>query len=227
MKTYFYLPAIFFLLTACTFDEELNELAEHSEKEEAMTFYSSESTGSRDAACPIPQTVFAEVQFEISNQTSNLHLTIEGMKLCRIHTSGSYHFPTEYRDGYWDTDTLSSTLPIETGKIELAPNQKTSLQPLQLIPQYTSAWMPTVHPSEGDGSYILLNCKLSYSSNEMFLSQTEIAIPLMLQLKGGQKDTIKLTLKDRCPWYYIDGSAPSILLNPITFDVSVEDWKEV
>lgn len=226
MKTNFYLPAIFLLLTACTFNEELNEVSENYEKEEQITFYSSESTGSREATCPIPQSAFAEVQFEIRNQTSNLHLTIEGMKLCRIHTSGSYHFPTEYRNGYWDTDTLSSTLTIETGKIELAPNQKTSLQPLQLIPQYTSAWVPTVHPSSGDGSYILLNCKLSYSSNEMFLSQTEIAIPLTFQLKSGQQDTIELTLKDRCPWYYIDGSTPSILLKPITFDVSVEDWEE-
>ena len=227
MKTYFYLPAIFFLLTACTFDEELNEVSEYYEKEEQITIYSSESTGSRDATCPIPQSAFAELQFEISNETSNLHLTIEGMKLCRIHTSGSYHFPTEYRNGYWETDFLPSTLSIETGSIELAPNNKTSVQPLQLIPQRTSAWMPTMHPSSDDGSYILLNCQISYTSNEVFLSQTEVAIPLTLQLKGGQKDTIVLTLKDRCPWYYIDGLAPSILLNPITFDVSVEDWENI
>ena len=230
MKTYFYLPAIFFLLTACAFDEELNELAEYNEKEEAMTFYSSESTGSRDATCPIPQTAFAEVQFEICNETSNLHLTIERMKLCRIHTSGSYHFPTEYKGGYWETDSLSSALAIETGTIELAPNQQTTLladQPLQLIPQYTSAWTPKVHPSEDDGSYILLDCKITYTSNDEFLPQTEVAIPLKLQLKSGQKDTIGLTLKDRCSWYYIDGSTPSILLNPITFDVSVEDWENI
>ena len=230
MKTYFYFPAICFLLMACTFDEELNELTQYNEKKEQVTFYSSESTGSRDAACPIPQSAFAEVQFEISNETSNLHLTIEGMKLRRIYTSGSYHFPTEYRNGFWETDTLSSTLAIETGTIELAPDQKTqfpSEQPLLLIPQRTSAWVPTIHPSSSEGSYILLNCKISYISNDEFLPKTEIAIPLTLQLRGGQKDTIVLTLKDRCPWYYIDGSTPSILLNPITFDVSVEDWENI
>lgn len=228
MKTYSYLPVMFFLLTACTFEEELNELSEYNEKEETVSIYSSETTGSREAACPIPQAAFAEVQFEISNRTSNLHLTIEGIKLCRIYTSGSYHFPTEYRNGFWETDTLSSTLTIETGIIELAPGQKTQLpsaQPLRLIPQSTSAWIPTVHPSSANGSYILLDCKISYTTNEVFLSQTEIAIPLTLQLKNGQKDTIVLTLKNRCPWYYINGSTPSILLNPITFDVNVEDWE--
>ena len=230
MKTYFYFPAIIFFMTACTFDEELNEVAEYHEKEEQITFYSSETIGSRDATGSIPQSAFAEVQFEISNQTSNLHLTIEGMKLCRIHTSGSYHFPTEYKNGFWKTDTLSSALPIETGTIELAPEQKTQLpsdQALLLIPQRTSAWVPTVHPSSSGGSYILLNCKITYTSNEVFLPQTEVAIPLTLQLKSGQKDTIVLTLKDRCPWYYIDGSTPSILLNPISFDATVEDWKDV
>lgn len=230
MKTYFYLPAICFLLTACAFDEELNEVSAYHEKEEQITVYSSETSGSRDATCPIPQSAFAELQFEICNEMSNLHLTINGMKLCRIYTSGSYHFPTEYRNGYWETDTLSSALTLETDTIELAPDQKTlfpSDQPLQLIPQHTSVWIPTVHPSSSDGSYILLNCQISYTSNEVFLSQTEVAIPLTLQLKSGQKDTIVLTLKDRCPWYYIDGATPSILLNPITFDVSVEDWVNV
>ena len=228
MKTYLYLPPICFLLAACTFDEELNEVSEYHEKEKQITVYSSGTTGSRDAACPIPQSAFAEVQFEISNETSNLHLTIEGMKLCRICTSGSYHFATEYRNGHWETDPLSSMLTIETGTIELAPDQKTQLpveQPLPLIPQRTSAWIPTAHPSSSRGSYILLNCTVSYTSNEEFLFQTEIAIPLTFQLKGGQKDTIGLTLKDRCPWYYIDSPTPSILLNPITFDVSVEDWE--
>ena len=74
MKTYFYLPAIFFLLTACTFDEELNELSERHEREEQIMFYSSETTGSRDATCPIPQSAFAEVQFEISNETGTIEL---------------------------------------------------------------------------------------------------------------------------------------------------------
>ena len=229
MKTNFYLPAIFLLLTACTFNEELNEVSEYHEKEEQITIYSAETIGSRDATCPIPQSAFAELQFEIINETSNLNLTIKGMKICRIYTSGSYHFPTEYREGFWETDTLSSALTLETSTIELAPDLKTQLpsdQPLLLIPQHTSAWMPTVHPSSGDGSYILLNCQISYTSNEVFLSQTEIAIPLTLQLKSGQKDTIVLTLKDRCPWYYIDGTTPSILLKPITFDVSVRDWEK-
>ena len=229
MKTSFHLPTICFLLTACTFNEELNELSEYNGKEEQIAIYSSEKIGLRDTTCLIPQSAFAKVVFDISNQTSNLILTIENMKLCHIYTSGYYHFPTIYREGYWDTNKSSSMLTIKTGKIELAPNQKTQIpfnQPLLLIPQYTSTWKPTTHPSSSEGSYILLNCKISYSSNETFLSQTEDAIPLRLQLKSGQKDTIELTLKNRCPWYYINDSIPRIILNPITFDVSVEDWKE-
>ena len=54
----------------------------------------------------------------------------------------------------------------------------------------------------------------------------EAAIPLSVHFLSNQPTVIALTLAYNCPWYDVRGTSPQPLFVPITFDVSVEDWKE-
>ena len=174
----------------------------------------------------------------------NLHLTVEGIRLCNIHLTGTYHFATEEQTPYWETDTSRSTLAIETGKLEIGPNEE-MLYPqegsIDSIPQVAKAWNPVILPQRSEGCYLLLNCKVfnihdtdqGYQEGKDFMiwgnekgNCAEAAIPLSISFKSDEPSVIVLTLAPNCPWFSIQGSSPQPLFVPITFDVSVEDWKE-
>jgi hypothetical protein len=57
-------------------------------------------------------------------------------------------------------------------------------------------------------------------------NSAEAAIPISIHFQSTQPSVIVLTLAPNCPWYNIQGTNPQPLFVPITFDVSVEEWKE-
>lgn len=235
MKTIFTLVPLCIAMTACVYNEDIaNAINPYTEKHETTLSYSmttsvngTETPDSRS----IPDEEFAQVSIRIQNLMPDLNLIVEGIRLCNIHLSGTYHFATEEQESFWETDSLG-TVTIETGQLDLAPNEKISYPfegSIPFIPQTTKAWHPYALPQHNNGSYILLKCKIF---NQVTIwsdgkgNCAEAAIPLSVNFQSNQPNVITLTLEPDCPWYNIKGSTPQPLLVPITFVVSVDDWSE-
>ena len=232
MKTNLTLLSLCLTMTACVYNEELADVAEVlPTKQSTSLAYSMQHTvkaGETDGSRSIPDEAFAHVQFCIRNEMPDLQLTIENIRLCNIHLSGTYHFAEKY----WENDTTRSTLSIETGKLEVKPNEEIRFPQegsIPFIPQRAKAWNPIVLPQQSNGCYLLLKCKVG---NEVTIwgdekgNSAEAAIPLSVHFLSNQPSIIVLTLAPNCPWYDVRGTSPQPLFVPITFDVSVEDWKK-
>lgn len=232
MKTNLTLLSLCLTMTACVYHEELADVAElHSTKQVTSLAYSMQHTvkaGETDGSRSIPDEAFAHVQICIKNEMPDLLLTVEGIRLCNIHLSGTYHFEEEY----WETDTTRSILSIETGKLEVKPQKEIRFPQegsIRFIPQAAQAWNPIVLPHQSNGCYLMLKCKVG---NEVMIwsdekgNSAEAAIPLSVHFRSNEASVIVLTLAPNCPWYDVRGTSPQPLFVPITFDVSVEDWEE-
>ena len=232
MKANLTLLSLCLAMTACVHNEELADVAEvHSTKQSTSLAYSMQHTvkaGETDGSRSIPDEAFAHVQIRIKNEMPDLLLTVEGIRMCNIHLAGTYHFAEKY----WETDTTRSALSIETGKLEVKPNEKIRFPQegsIPFIPQRAKAWNPIVLPQQSNGCYLLLKCKVG---NEVTIwgdekgNSAEAAIPLSVHFRSNEASVIVLTLAPNCPWYDVRGTSPQPLFVPITFDVSVEDWKE-
>ena len=232
MKTNLTLLSLCLTMTACVYNEELADVAEVlPTKQSTSLAYSMQHTvkaGETDGSRSIPDEAFAHVQICIKNEMPDLQLTVEGIRLCNIHLSGTYHFEEEY----WETDTTRSTLSIETGLLEVKPNEEIRFPQegsIPFIPQRAKAWNPIVLPHQSNGCYLMLKCKVG---NEVMIwgdekgNSAEAAIPLSVHFLSSQPSVIVLTLAPNCPWYDVRGTIPQPLFVPITFDVSVEDWKK-
>ena len=219
-------------MTACVYNEELADVAElHPTKQSTSLAYSMLhplKAGKTDGSRSIPNEAFAHVQICIKNEMPDLQLAVEGIRLCNIHLSGTYHFAEKY----WETDTTRSTLSIETGKLEVKANEEIRFPQegsILFIPQRAKAWNPIVLPQQSNGCYLMLKCKVG---NEVTIwgdekgNSAEAAIPLSVHFRSNEASVIVLTLAPNCPWYDVRGTSPQPLFVPITFDVSVEDWKE-
>ena len=219
-------------MSACVYHEELADVANlYPTKQTTSLVYSMQQTvkaGETDDSRSIPNEAFAHVQIFIKNEMPDLQLTIEGIRLCNIHLSGTYHFAEKY----WETDTTRSVLSIETGQLEVKPNEEIRFPQeggIRFIPQATQSWNPIVLPQQSNGCYLLLKCKVG---NEVTIwgdekgNSAEAAIPLSVHFLSNQPSVIVLTLAPNCSWYDVRGTNPQPLFVPITFDVSVEDWKK-
>ena len=236
MKATLPLLSLGIAMTACVYNEELANVTDlYTAKQETVLSYSMPSLMKGEevsSSRSIPSEAFAQVSIRIRNQMPNYHLTVEGIRLCNIHLSGTYHSATEGQTPYWETDTTRSSLAIETGKLELGPNEEMLFPQagsIDFIPQAAKAWNPVILPQRSEGCYLLLNCKVF---NEVTIwgdekgNCAEAAIPLSIRFQSDEPSVIVLTLAPNCPWYDIRGTSPQALFVPITFDVSVEDWKE-
>ena len=236
MKATLLLLSLGIAMTACVYNEELANVTDlYTAKQETVLSYSMPSLMKGEevsSSRSIPSEAFAQVSIRIRNQMPNYHLTVEGIRLCNIHLSGTYHSATEGQTPYWETDTTRSSLTIETGKLELEPNEEMLFPKagsIDFIPQAAKAWNPVILPQRSEGCYLLLNCKVF---NEVTIwgdekgNCAEAAIPLSIRFQSDEPSVIVLTLAPNCPWYDIRGTSPQALFVPITFDVSVEDWKE-
>ena len=228
------LPLLSFCIamTTCVHNEDLANVTDlYIEKQEIALPYSMQSIlkgGETDRSRSIPDEAFAHVQICIKNEMPDLLLTVEGIRMCNIHLAGTYHFAEKY----WETDTTRSVLSIETGQLEVKPNEEIRFPQegsILFIPQAVRAWNPIVLPQQSNGCYLMLKCKVG---NEVTIwsdekgNSTEAAIPLSVHFLSNQSSVIVLTLAPNCPWYDVRGTSPQPLFVPITFDVSVEDWKE-
>ena len=232
MKTNLTLLSLCLTMTACVYHEELADVADlYPTKQITSLAYSMQPTvkaGETNGSRSIPDEAFAHVQIRIKNEMPDLQLTVEGIRLCNIHLSGTYHFAEKY----WETDTTRSVLSIETGQLEVKPNEEIRFPQegsIRFIPQAAQAWNPIVLPQQSNGCYLMLKCKVG---NEVTIwgdekgNSTEAAIPLSVHFLSNQPSVITLTLAPNCPWYDVRGTSPQPLFVPITFDVSVEDWEE-
>ena len=232
MKTNLTLLSLCLTMTACVYNEELADVAEVlPTKQSTSLAYSMQHTvkaGETDGSRSIPDEAFAHVQIRIKNEMPDLQLTVEGIRLCNIHLAGTYHFAEKY----WETDTTRNALSIETGKLEVKPNEEIRFPQegsIRFIPQAAQAWNPIVLPQQSNGCYLLLKCKVG---NEVMIwsdekgNSAEAAIPLSVHFRSNEASVIVLTLAPNCPWYDVRGTSPQPLFVPITFDVSVEDWEE-
>ena len=235
MKAIFTILSFSIAMTACVYNEELANINDpNTAKQENSFFYSMDTTinGTKTPdSQSIPNEAFAQVSFRIQNHMPDLYLEVESIRLCNIHLSGTYHFATETQNPYWETDTLS-TLSIETGQFELAPDEETSFPQvgsIPFIPQATRPWIPVTIPQHSQGSYLLLNCKV-FNSVTIWGDENgncaKVAIPLSVNFQSNQPSVIIITMAPNCPWYNIEGSSPQPVFAPITFDVTVDDWEE-
>ena len=232
MKTNLTLLSLCLTMTACVYNEELADVAEVLPTKQSTSLAYSMlyplKTGETDGSRSIPNEAFAHEQICIKNEMPDLLLTVEGIRLCNIHLSGTYHFEEEY----WETDTTRSTLSIETGLLEVKPNEEIRFpqeDSILFIPQTIRAWNPVVLPQQSKECYLLLKCKVSAGITiwgDEKGNSAEAAIPLSVHFRSNQPSVIVLTLAPNCPWYDVRGTSPQPLFVPITFDVSVEDWKE-
>ena len=228
------LPLLFlgFAMTACVYNEELTDVTNlYTSKQETVLSYSMPSLLKGEEASSsrsIPSEAFAQVSIRIQNQMPDLYLSVESIRLCNIHLAGTYHFAEKY----WETDTTRSILSIETGKLEVKPNEEIRFPQegsIRFIPQAAQAWNPIVLPHQSNGCYLMLKCKVG---NEVMIwgdekgNSAEAAIPLPIHFRSNEASVIVLTLAPHCPWYDVRGTSPQPLFVPITFDVSVEDWEE-
>ena len=232
MKTNLTLLSLCLTMTACVYNEELADVADlYPTKQITSLAYSMQhpvKAGETNGSRSIPYEAFAHVQIFIKNEMPDLQLTVEGIRLCNIHLSGTYHFAEKY----WETDTTRSVLSIDTGKLEVKPNEEIRFPQegsIPFIPQAVRTWNPIVLPQQSNGCYLMLKCKVG---NEVTIwsdekgNSTEAAIPLSIHFRSNEASVIVLTLAPNCPWYNIQGTNPQPLFVPITFDVSVEEWKE-
>ena len=232
------------LMNSCVIDEVISETAPFSAlKTKALTYQynANEDTEKQE----IPKEAFSHVKLNFKNEMPNLYLIVESIQMCNIHLSGTYYFPTEYSEGYWKTETIKTSLTIETGDIELEPHQEYLFPQdgtLTFIPQSNQAWNPSILPQNSHQSYLLVNCKIyqihdtekGYQEGQEALiwgdekgNCAELAIPLSVHFLSNQEHSIAIELSTDCTWYNINGSQPIPALVPITFDVSVDDWEEV
>ena len=232
MKANLTLLSLCLAMNACVYHEELADIAElHPTKQTISLAYSMQhpfKVGETDGSRSIPDEAFAHVQICIRNEMPDLLLTVEGIRMCNIHLAGTYHFAEKY----WETDTTRSLLSIETGKLEVKPNEEIRFPQegsIPFIPQRAKAWNPIVLPQQSNGCYLLLKCKVG---NEVTIwgdekgNSAEAAIPLSVHFLSNQPSIIVLTLAPNCPWYDVSGTSPQPLFVPITFNVIVEDWEE-
>ena len=225
-----------FAMSACVYNEELADVADLYPREQNTILPYSMVTPNKgeetSSSRSIPNEAFAQVSILIRNEMPDFHLTVEGIRLCNIHLTGTYHFATEEQAPYWETDATTGTLALETGLLEIGPNEE-ALVPqegsIAFIPQSGKSWNPAILPQQSEGCYLLLDCKVSCEATlwgDEKGNGAEAAIPLSVYFRSNEASVIVLTLAPDCPWYNIQGTKPEPLFVPITFSVSIEDWEE-
>lgn len=187
---------------------------------------------------------FSRINITVSNEEKSLYLEVREVGLYNIATSGTFLFPWNKYNTSWNIDSQDKHLIYRSEIHSLLPGETVSLTDdnyLPVIPQYTDMWVADCNPQPGDGSYLLLDCRIfSLSESEKGFQPNEdkpiwagtdgnfekVAIPVQLDLKMNKSYTISLKLENYCPWYNIKGEVPGRILCPIVFDATVEDWQD-
>ena len=242
MKTNVVLLFLCSVMSACVYNEELVDVASSGIAEEEADIRCSMPTvvdlGNGYGSQDVPDEALAHVKICIKNRIPDMLLTVEGIRICNVRLKGTYHPETEHEAAYWETDTLKTSLTVETGRLEVGGNEETLLPgtgSIPFIPQRAGAWDASELPGEGNQCYLLLDCKVcqidTLRGRETMLWSdadgecAEVAIPLSLHLQSNRETLVVLTMAPNCPWYDVSGTSPQALFVPIVFDAGVEDWQ--
>lgn len=185
---------------------------------------------------------FARIDISIANSESSLYLEVNKIRLCNMRTSGIFYFPQENGSAFWAADNITHDLllPFEEQRVLSGDTLTLSvMQNLPIIPQRRSAWNVNYIPDKNSGVYVLLHCRIYQPAGSDSESGTDkgtpiytdnggyawAAIPVSLDLKAEQYYNLLIELNVQKPWYTIKGDTPRKILQPITFDVVVDDWQ--
>lgn len=122
----------------------------------------------------------AQIVFQACNVNSQIHVDIEGIRICNAYAKGSYAYPSESTDadiegetthGKWSMLENISQWSVEFPTVELSGNPLPTYTSLTsddaslamlLIPQSTQAWEPSTLSTPGDSqdSYLMVKCKI-------------------------------------------------------------------
>ena len=187
---------------------------------------------------------FANLTFTVRNRMENLFLEIREINIFNIAKKGKFLFPFNGIDAEWKYTGPGDFISVNTDTIGVHPQDsiKISLDnPVPIIPQSLISWNPESIPHKGNGSYILLGCRIfnicdaskGYQENydvPIWCGNDSgfayVAIPFQDKWLMDCTHEINITLEHGCDWYNINGLIPTRILQPIIFDATVEDWKD-
>lgn len=187
---------------------------------------------------------FANLTFTVRNRMENLFLEIREINIFNIAKKGKFLFPFNGIDAEWKYTGQGDFISVNTDTIGVHPQDsiKISLDnPVPIIPQSLISWNPESIPHKGNGSYILLGCRIfnicdaskGYQENydvPIWCGNDSgfayVAIPFQDKWLMDCTHEINITLEHGCDWYNINGLIPTRILQPIIFDATVEDWKD-
>lgn len=187
---------------------------------------------------------FANLTFTVRNRMENLFLEIREINIFNIAKKGKFLFPFNGIDAEWKYTGQGDFISVNTDTIGVHPQDsiKISLDnPVPIIPQSLISWNPESIPHKGNGSYILLGCRIfnicdaskGYQENydvPIWCGNDSgfayVAIPFQDKWLMDCTHEINITLEHGCDWYNINGLIPTRILKPIIFDATVEDWKD-
>lgn len=187
---------------------------------------------------------FANLTFTVRNRMENLFLEIREINIFNIAKKGKFLFPFNGIDAEWKYTGQGDFISVNTDTIGVHPQDsiKISLDnPVPIIPQSLISWNPVSIPHKGNGSYILLGCRIfnicdaskGYQENydvpiwcDNDSGFAYVAIPFQDKWLMDCTHEINIILEHGCDWYNINGLIPTRILQPIIFDATVEDWKD-
>ncbi len=106
---------------------------------------------------------FANLTFTVRNRMENLFLEIREINIFNIAKKGKFLFPFNGIDAEWKYTGQGDFISVNTDTIGVHPQDsiKISLDnPVPIIPQSLISWNPESIPHKGNGSYILLGCRI-------------------------------------------------------------------
>lgn len=187
---------------------------------------------------------FANLTFTVRNRMENMFLEIREINIFNIAREGKFLFPFNGIEACWKQSGQDDFISIKTDTIGIHPQDSMKIcldNPVPVIPQSLISWNPESIPHKGDGSYILLGCRIFNICNASKGYQENYDVPIWCGNDSGFAyvaipfqdkwlmdcpHEINITLEHECEWYNINGLIPTRILQPIIFDATVEDWKD-
>ncbi len=189
----------------------------------------------------------SQIVFKAKNTNENLYVEVSGIKVCNVVNKGDFTYP-EATPGTQDKGTWSLTgekvkygvtfEPVAlvgnaaSDAVDLTSAAADYNKAMLLLPQTTTAWVPTVgEPAETQtGSYLLVDCEVYNvagdavdKTNDVCLYNKEVAIPLAFSWEQGKRYIYTLIFNHAG----YDPNVPVPALIPIEVDVRVDDFIDV
>ena len=149
------------------------------------------------------------LELTIINNTENVVLKVD---TCFLNNIKGVDFQN-------DTVLLSNTPVI------IEPHDTVSIAMTTVLPQKLTPWNPIILPNRSLGCHIQMYVQLITGGFE--LCYDYLYTPISGYILPNVDNQIILVLENQCPWYYLYGDRMVKVLQEITFNPVVDDWKEV